>query len=74
MSGVTIAQIDERLKQLPQEKLVVVYDFISYLAERNVAQAAIKPKSEAFQLMLASESVLARDWNLPEEDEAWTDL
>ena len=31
-------------------------------------------QSEAYQTMLASESVLAREWNSPEEDEAWADL
>ena len=30
--------------------------------------------SEAFQTMLASESVLRRDWDRPEEDMAWADL
>jgi hypothetical protein len=28
----------------------------------------------AFQLMLASQDVLAKDWNRPEEDEAWAYL
>ena len=31
-------------------------------------------KSEAYQTMLASESVLRADWDSPEEDEAWADL
>ncbi|MGH9855332.1 MAG: hypothetical protein ACREBD_36315 [Blastocatellia bacterium] len=30
--------------------------------------------SESRQTMIASESVLARDWNRPEEDAAWADL
>ena len=29
---------------------------------------------EAFETMLASEEVLGRDWNEPDEDEAWVDL
>ncbi len=29
---------------------------------------------EILEIMLASESVLARDWNTPEEDAAWSDL
>jgi len=29
---------------------------------------------ESFLTMLASEEVLATDWNTPEEDEAWSDL
>jgi hypothetical protein len=30
--------------------------------------------SDAFQTMLASEDVLRRDWDQPEEDAAWEDL
>lgn len=33
-----------------------------------------KRRSVAGQSMLVSEKVLARDWNSPEEDEAWADL
>jgi hypothetical protein len=74
MQMVTIDQIDEGLKKLPPEKLVVVYDFVSYLIERAIEQSMLDTPSEAFQTMLASEAVLARDWNRPEEDLAWADL
>jgi hypothetical protein len=67
METVTIPQVQEQLRRLPPDKLGVVYDFISYLIERGAS-------SEAFQTMLASEDVLSRDWNTPEEDEAWADL
>ena len=67
MDMVTIPKVEEQLRRLPPDKLGVVYDFISYLVERGAS-------SEAFQTMLASEDVLARDWNTPEEDEAWADL
>jgi len=67
MDTVTIPQVQEQLRRLPPDKLGVVYDFISYLIERSAS-------SEAFRTMLASEEVLARDWNTPEEDEAWADL
>jgi hypothetical protein len=67
LSMATIAEIDERLCRLPPEKLDVVLDFVSYLAERQ-------PNSEALETMLASEAVLRRDWDRPEEDEAWHDL
>lgn len=33
-----------------------------------------QPQSEAYLTMLASEEILGRDWDLPEEDEAWKDL
>ena len=31
-------------------------------------------QSEAYQTMLASEFTLSREWDSPEEDEAWADL
>jgi len=72
MLTAAIPQITERLLELPTEKLVVVYDFVSYLADRE--REAPEVVSEAFQTMLASEAVLRRDWDRPEEDEAWADL
>lgn len=74
MQAVTISQINERLLKLPPDKLVVAYDFISYLLERDLKQLMIKSSSESYQTMLATEHVLRRDWDLPEEDEAWADL
>jgi hypothetical protein len=73
MQAVAIPQITERLEALPSDKLVVVYDFVSYLVDRETAQLHSE-MSEAFQTMLASEAVLRRDWDLPEEDLAWADL
>jgi hypothetical protein len=67
MQTITIAQIEERLRQLPADKLEVVFDFVSYLAERQLT-------SESFQTMLTSEAVLRRDWDRPEEEAAWAHL
>lgn len=67
MQTITVAQIEERLRQLPADKLEVVFDFVSYLAER---QLTLGP----FQTMLASEAVLRRDWERPEEEAAWAHL
>ena len=74
MQTVTLPQINERLKLLPPEKLAVVYDFVSYLSERELRLAFREKPSEAYQTMLASETLLQRDWDRPEEDEAWADL
>ncbi len=74
MQPVTISQIDSRLKRLPPDKLVVVYDFVSYLLKLEQDLRQREEPSEAFQMMLASEAVLRRDWDRPEEDEAWADL
>ncbi|MGQ9626242.1 MAG: hypothetical protein ACUVV0_04970 [Anaerolineae bacterium] len=40
MQTVTISQIMENLRKLPADKLVVVYDFVSYLVERETGQVA----------------------------------
>ena len=74
MQTVTIPQIVERLQQLSDERLLVVYDFVSYLAAREGGQAGIEGTSEAWQPMVAYEAVLRRDWDRPEEDHAWADL
>jgi hypothetical protein len=73
MDAVVISQITNRLQRLPTDKLVVVYDFVSHLLDRETGQRQ-KGVSGAFQTMLASEAVLRRDWDRPEEDEAWADL
>jgi hypothetical protein len=67
MQTIALAQIEERLRELSPEKLTVVYDFVSFLVEQQ-------RRSASFQTMLASEAVLRRDWDSPEEDAAWADL
>jgi hypothetical protein len=66
MNSVSIDDIQDRLRKLPPEKLSVIYDFVSYVADRY--------QDLALDTMIASEGVLARDWNCAEEDEAWADL
>ena len=67
MATVTIRQIEQQLQQLSPEQLASVFDFVSYLAERRLS-------SSPLSTMLASEAVLRRDWDRPEEDAAWADL
>ncbi len=67
MEQSTITEIEERLRQLPPDKLATVLDFVDYLIWKQES-------SEAYQTMLASERVLAKDWDTPEEDEAWAHL
>jgi hypothetical protein len=67
MATVTIRQIEERLQQLSSAQLASVLDFVSYLADRRLSFTAMST-------MLASEAVLRRDWDRPEEDAAWADL
>lgn len=67
MHTVSIEQIEERLRGLSPEKLIVVYDFVSFLAERG-------PRSDVAEIMRAAEPLLSREWEQPEEDEAWRHL
>ena len=52
MPTITIPQIVERLQQLSGERLLVVYDFVSYLADREGQQASIEGTSESWQTMV----------------------
>ena len=74
MQVVTVPQIAEQLHKLPGDKLIIVYDFVSQLLGRKAELTLRESVSEAYQTMLASEAVLRRDWDRPEEDEAWADL
>ncbi len=74
MEKVDIAAITESLRKLPADKLVVVYDFVSYLLNRETTRMLRETNREVYEVMLAAEDVLRRDWDTPEEDAAWADL
>jgi len=61
--------------------LVTVVAYEDYLAvqdelirQRTERKARQQIQNEALATMIASERVLAREWDSPEEDEAWADL
>lgn len=70
MQTITVEEIDSKLQTLSEDKLAAVYHFVSYLADRDFDMSDISAK----ELLLASESQIAKDWNTPEEDEAWANL
>jgi len=74
MTPITIPQITKTLEKLPAEKLIVVYDFVQYLAERDLKPVLHEPHDVTYELLLASEHALAQDWNKSEEDVAWANL
>ena len=57
---------EKEIAALPEDLQRKVYDF----ALRLKKNAGV----EAFNGAARRESVLARDWNLPEEDAAWANL
>jgi hypothetical protein len=58
--------IQQELEGLPETLQREVYDFARFLR--------FKFKHDPFNGLLASESVLARDWDTPKEDAAWANL
>jgi hypothetical protein len=76
METVTISQITASLQKLPREKLIEVYDFIAFLYERAGKPSVVREDGESYAIetMIASEDVLRRDWDTPEEDAAWAHL
>jgi hypothetical protein len=76
METITISEINESLRSLSSDKLVEVYDFIIFLSTREKSKTNLREagKSYAIDTMLASEAVLRRDWDSPEEDAAWANL
>jgi len=69
MGTTTIEEIDAKLRELPPEQLSLVMRFIRLLAEKHENHDDI-----VWQGMIASQEALGREWNRPEEDEAWADL
>lgn len=67
---ITVEEIDSKLKTLSSDKLTAVYHFVSYLADSDFEMSDISAK----ELMFASESLIAKDWDTSEEDKVWADL
>lgn len=56
----------KEIATLPEQLLKEVYDFARFLKA--------KASDESFDGLLLSESALAKDWDTPEEDAAWSNL
>ena len=64
------SEMRDKLAQLPfEEKIRKVGELI-----RLRQKIEKTPRDESFNGAELSESVLARDWNSPEEDAAWSNL
>ncbi len=58
--------IDKEVASLPEDLQQKVHEFVMRLKQHA--------RDESFNGAELSESVLARDWNCPEEDAAWSNL
>jgi len=58
--------IVKEIDRLPEPLQREVYDFARFLR--------LKSEEESFDGLLLSESALRKEWDTPEEDEAWASL
>jgi hypothetical protein len=61
--------LSKEINTAPENLLKEVYDFLLFLKAKRMNSGENK-----VQTHIASEKVLSRDWDTPEEDEAWKDL
>ena len=62
--------------RIDQDGKVIVLEKVNLSGSRRVIVTILneEPADETVNLALLSESVLAKDWERPEEDEAWSHL
>ena len=56
----------QEIETLPLAYLDDVVDFVTWIKHRKLSQIP--------ETMLLSEAALSKDWETPEEDEAWANL
>ena len=59
-------ELVQELENLPPDYIQEIKDFISFLKHKKTLSAS--------ETLLLSEKALAKDWDTPEEDEAWANL
>lgn len=64
----TREKLQTELARIPDNLLGELHEYMRYLQFKTHQQSA------SMQTAYASESVLGKDWNRPEEDKAWQDL
>jgi len=63
---VAINQIMNEIETLPSEYFREIMDFVGYLKLKHLKNIP--------ETMILSEKSLSKDWDTPEEDEAWANL
>ena len=61
-----LAVLLKEIETLPAACVGEVIDFVTWIKQRKLQQIP--------ETMLLSEAVLSKDWDTPEEDEAWANL
>lgn len=71
-SGMTFDEILTDYEDLERDD---IYAALAYAVRlTNVKRMCVLKEQEVFQTMLASEAVLRREWDTPEEEAAWAHL
>ena len=60
------AVLMQEIETLPAACIAEVYDFVAWIKQRKLLHIP--------ETMLLSEVSLSKDWDTPEEDEAWANL
>jgi hypothetical protein len=60
------AALLQEIETLPANCIGEVVDFVAWIKHRKISQIQ--------ETMLLSEAALSKDWDTPEEDEAWAGL
>ena len=63
---IAMNQLINEIESLPSECFQELMDFVEYLRMKQLKNIP--------ETMILSEKSLAKDWDTPEEDEAWADL
>ena len=63
---IAIKRLVNEIETLPSEYIQEIIDFVDYLKLKRLKNVS--------ETMIFSEKSLAKNWNTPEEDEAWVSL
>jgi len=61
--------LSEEIKNIPDALLNELYDYLLFLKYKKSEK-----RKDNIPVQTASEKVLSREWDTPEEDEAWKNL
>lgn len=69
----TREELKQELQHIPDELLGELHEYMKYLQYKKNQVSSLRDTT-SMETAYASEPVLGKDWNTPEEDQAWQDL
>lgn len=69
----TREKLKQELQHIPDDLLGELHEYMKYLQYKK-HHASSPADTASMETAYASETVLGKDWNSPEEDQAWQDL